>query len=299
MPETADTRISKIVEIAQELRNGKRFEITRLTRLKSLCEDKNAAEQFAIYMARLTKKGIETATRPDHLDSLEWEQHKELVTETISRMESYLESPTPEKASILRKLLPQLELVQGQRDGPYGVLIRIINNRYVLLTEDALRCLLYPDMTSNLGYELAKHYAERYNPSYGTGLIPESAPLVEDIANFWCGYYFDQTLEQWKNQKGELKIRNDIKPKKKRVAKRIVVETLSTFSFERFYPNITRWVNGYGWIEIGQNDCSSSFIRVLDEGGLVWEGEDSYETMNDAMKALESGIAEWMKENES
>jgi hypothetical protein len=299
MPETADTRISKIVEIAQELRNGKRFEITRLTRLKSLCEDKNAAEQFAIYMARLTKKGIETATRPDHLDSLEWEQHKELVTETISRMESYLESPTPEKASILRKLLPQLELVQGQRDGPYGVLIRIINNRYVLLTEDALRCLLYPDMTSNLGYELAKHYAERYNPSYGTGLIPESAPLVEDIANFWCGYYFDQTLEQWKNQKGELKIRNDIKPKKKRVAKRIVVETLSTFSFERFYPNITRWVNGYGWIEIGQNDYSSSFIRVLDEGGLVWEGEDSYETMNDAMKALESGIAEWMKENES
>jgi hypothetical protein len=299
MPETADTRISKIVEIAQELRNGKRFEITRLTRLKSLCEDKNAAEQFAIYMARLTKKGIETATRPNHLDSLEWEQHKELVTETISRMESYLESPTPEKASILRKLLPQLELVQGQRDGPYGVLIRIINNRYVLLTEDALRCLLYPDMTSNLGYELAKHYAERYNPSYGTGLIPESAPLVEDIANFWCGYYFDQTLEQWKNQKGELKIRNDIKPKKKRVAKRIVVETLSTFSFERFYPNITRWVNGYGWIEIGQNDYSSSFIRVLDEGGLVWEGEDSYETMNDAMKALESGIAEWMKENES
>jgi hypothetical protein len=299
MPETADTRISKIVEIAQELRNGKRFEITRLTRLKSLCEDKNAAEQFAIYMARLTKKGIETATRPDHLDSLEWEQHKELVTETISRMESYLESPTPEKASILRKLLPQLELVQGQRDGPYGVLIRIINNRYVLLTEDALRCLLYPDMTSNLGYELAKHYAERYNPSYGTGLIPESAPLVEDIANFWCGYYFGQTLEQWKNQKGELKIKNSIKPKKKRVAKRIVVETLSTFSLERFYPNITRWVKEHGWIEIGQNDCSSSFIRVLDEGGLVWEGEDSYETMNDAMKALESGIAEWMKENES
>ena len=63
MPETAVARIRKIVEIAQELRNGKRFEITRLTRIKALCEDPNAAAQFAIYMARLTKKGMETAIR--------------------------------------------------------------------------------------------------------------------------------------------------------------------------------------------------------------------------------------------
>jgi hypothetical protein len=159
--------------------------------------------------------------------------------------------------------------------------------------------LLYPDMTSRLGYELAKHYAERYNPSYGTGLIPESAPLLEDIANFWCGYYFGQTLEQWKDHKGEIKIKNEIKPKKKRVAKRIVVETLSTFSLEKFYPNTTRWIKEYGWIEIGRNDYSNSFIRVLDKGGLVWEGDGSYETMNDAMKALESGITKWLKENES
>lgn len=298
MPETAGARISKIVEIAQELRNGKTFEITRLTRIKALCEDSNAAAQFAIYMARLTKKEMETAIRPSLLDSVEWEQHKELVSETVSQMESYLESPTPEKASLLRDLLPQLERVQGQRDGPYGILLRIINNKYVLLTEDALRCLLYPDMTSKLGYELARDYAERYDSRYGTGLIPESAPLVEDIANFWCGYYFGQTLEQWKDHKGELKIKDNIKPKKKRVAKRIVVETLSTFSLEKFYPNTTRWVKEYGWIEIGHNDNSSSFIRVLDEGGLVWEGDDSYKTMNDAMNALESGIAEWIKENE-
>jgi len=75
------------------------------------------------------------------------------------------------------------------------------------------------------------------------------------------------------------------------------VETLSTFSLEKFYPNISRWVKEYGWIEIGHNDDSSSFLRVLDEGGLVWEGDESYENMNDAMNALESAIAEWMKEN--
>ena len=120
-------------------------------------------------------------------------------------------------------------------------------------------------MTSYLGYELAKHYAERYNPSYGTGLIPESAPLVEDIANFWCGYHFGVTLEQYKEHRGEIKVRNEIKPKKKRVARRIVVETLSTFSLEKFYPNISRWVKEYGWIEIGHNDYSGRSIERLDE----------------------------------
>ena len=49
------SRIRKLVEIAQELREGKRrFEITRLTRLKALCEDSQETAQFAIYIARLT-----------------------------------------------------------------------------------------------------------------------------------------------------------------------------------------------------------------------------------------------------
>ena len=32
---------------------------------------------------------------------------------------------------------------------------------------------------------------------YGTGLIPESAPLVEDIADFWCQYHLGKPLREW------------------------------------------------------------------------------------------------------
>ena len=32
---------------------------------------------------------------------------------------------------------------------------------------------------------------------YGTGLIPESAPLVEDIADFWCQYHLGKPLQEW------------------------------------------------------------------------------------------------------
>jgi hypothetical protein len=43
----------------------------------------------------------------------------------------------------------------------------------------------YPWASSDLGYRIARKYAERYSSQYGTGLIPESAPFVEDIAEFW------------------------------------------------------------------------------------------------------------------
>jgi hypothetical protein len=35
------------------------------------------------------------------------------------------------------------------------------------------------------------------------------------------------------------------------------------------YPTIARWVMEYGWIEIGQDEMSQSFIRGLDAGGMV------------------------------
>lgn len=51
--------------------------------------------------------------------------------------------------------------------------------------ETSLECVLDPGASSELGYRLARQYAERYNPRYGTGLLPESSPMVEDIAEFW------------------------------------------------------------------------------------------------------------------
>jgi hypothetical protein len=62
------------------------------------------------------------------------------------------------------------------------------------------------------------------------------------------------------------------------------------------YPTIARWVMEYGWIEIGQDDMSRSFVRVLDEGGLVWEGQDDYATLDDALQDLEAGLVAWMQE---
>jgi hypothetical protein len=42
-------------------------------------------------------------------------------------------------------------------------------------------------------------------------------------------------------------------------------------AFEKTYPNITTWIQD-GWIEIGRDGQNTSLVRVMDEGGLVWEG---------------------------
>ncbi|HBY94058.1 MAG: hypothetical protein M5U01_12220 [Ardenticatenaceae bacterium] len=68
-------------------------------------------------------------------------------------------------------------------------------------------------------------------------------------------------------------------------------------SFEASFPNIASFVNTHGYVEIGYDDDSplTSFIRALDPGGMVWEGKDSYETMEEAFQDLEQGLNEWAR----
>lgn len=71
-----------------------------------------------------------------------------------------------------------------------------------------------------------------------------------------------------------------------------------TYSFEKTYPNITYWVEALGWIELGQDEYSTSLIRVLNEGGLVWESDDHYRSLDQSLQALEAALAECIKEFE-
>jgi hypothetical protein len=67
-------------------------------------------------------------------------------------------------------------------------------------------------------------------------------------------------------------------------------------TFERQYPNITRFVYEQGWIEIGDNGDISAFVRAYDEGGTIYEGKSSYKTLDKAFQDLDKKIAEYYKE---
>ena len=71
--------------------------------------------------------------------------------------------------------------------------------------------------------------------------------------------------------------------------------SLPAQSFESHYPNIDRWINDHdGYIEIGSSYDSpyTSFIRGIDQGGMVVHGKDSYDTFEAAFQDLDIALAE-------
>jgi hypothetical protein len=63
--------------------------------------------------------------------------------------------------------------------------------------------------------------------------------------------------------------------------------------FEGTYPNICRFVKENGCIEIGQSYMTSAFVKAYDEGGTVYEGQDSYPSLDAALRDLDAGIKEY------
>jgi hypothetical protein len=66
-------------------------------------------------------------------------------------------------------------------------------------------------------------------------------------------------------------------------------------TFEETFPTVTKWIKYYGWIEFGQTDCSRSMVRVLDEGGLIWESTKSYKSVDELLCDLEKRLGKEVK----
>lgn len=70
-------------------------------------------------------------------------------------------------------------------------------------------------------------------------------------------------------------------------------------SLEDSYPHISRWVYEHeGIIEIGyyEDSPSNSFVRAIDSGGMLWEGQDSYADLDEALADLDAGVKTTLKE---
>jgi|GEM_PF-563943 len=303
IPKDVEKKVRRFVEAAEALKSGKAtyFSITKLTSIKSLCNDPQTAAHFVLCLAEHTMQKAELKPSPSHLAAEDWEKCKELISEAVRAMRLHLEQPTEEALSILWKLLHKVQAVQTfSGEQVWGRAIRTINSSDVLIVEDALLCVLHPHAASELAYRTAKDYTEKYNPSYGTGLIPESVPMLEDIINFWTRLVerieSDHSLAEVSASTPKARKRRASTRKVRKVETTRTLKVKTTGSFEDRYPNVTDLVQN-GWIEIGYSEGSRSFIRVFDEGGMVWEGKNTYSNLDEAFEDAEKGILAWLEEN--
>ena len=123
------TKIGKLAQIAQGIRQGENYSITRLTTIKSLCKDPETAAQFILHVAQLTRKKMRCKACPDHLDKDEWRAFKKRVIEAVLQMEDYLEEPSDEKISSLRESYSTAKEFQNEHKYIRGGPVRIIKNR--------------------------------------------------------------------------------------------------------------------------------------------------------------------------
>jgi hypothetical protein len=175
----------RLAEIAQALRKGQRFPITRLTILKALCRAPRDAALFALHLAAAAHREIERGQRPGHITADAWKHHQALAAEAMAAMREPAARPSARSTSRLRDILSRVEEAQSAHVNiPFGV-ARQITDRPLLIIEYALRTRVSPEEAPDLGYRIGRAFAEQYDPQHGTGLIPTSAPFVETIAEFW------------------------------------------------------------------------------------------------------------------
>ena len=192
-------KIKKWLKAAAELSNKETIfalPITRLTSIKSLCTDEAAAQQFALYLSLRVQQEMNRAVSPSELTPEEWSTHNNLMIDAIALQKSYLATPTDEGKQSIWRLLKQIDSLQGDDyRNVHWTTVHFVRSGYLLKLEYTLRCFVERDFPYWV-YKLAREYVERYQPSYGSGLIPDSVPMLLEIAEFWCRYYFDCSLSE-------------------------------------------------------------------------------------------------------
>lgn len=71
--------------------------------------------------------------------------------------------------------------------------------------------------------------------------------------------------------------------------------TAAQSKVEMLFPAIAKWVNGFGHIEIGDQEGFGFIVRAIDYGGVIFE-DDKPSTLAEAMAALEKGLTEYFEQ---
>jgi hypothetical protein len=191
VPRDVVLKLRKLAQVAADLRHGQWFPVTRLTSLKQLCREPEAVIGFVTYLARKTLAHVEKGKgRAERLAAETARTHRRLMADALAAMQDWLQAETEECRRRLRDLLWEMRSQQNEHERIKWGSVRIIHDADLLLFEYAVESLLAsPQAAAIWAYQTARHYAERYDSRHPSGLVPASAPLVQDIVDFWADYF--------------------------------------------------------------------------------------------------------------
>ena len=293
----AKIKILKLTQTLFELESGENYNIIRLTSLKAFCEDESACAQFGCYLLGETVEALDKQRADSYQADEEWEFYQALTENAATQAKDYLESPTKMGREDLLALHQELSDSQkAHKPGASGK-VRVIHSRQALLAETALACILFSHQADYWGYRMARLYVERYDSSYGTGLIPSSAPYLRDVIEFWCRHLFSLSLRELveeerarvEQKSKKLQAKHDPKPGRGELCKvdfrpklEVLDRTVAIVSAEQPY---------YDWVEkIGANQQAQLLRSRKDATAyLIPKGENRLEEFYRTIFELELG----------
>jgi hypothetical protein len=67
-------------------------------------------------------------------------------------------------------------------------------------------------------------------------------------------------------------------------------------SISETHPCVARWLETHGTIELGWCSQTKSFVRIFDEGGLIWKSGRSCRSLDVALRDCETAIGRWLRD---
>jgi hypothetical protein len=173
---TLPKQVQKLEEIVEAIRSKEIVQVTRLTVVKKLCENHEAASAFAMFLAQKALGRLREKQKN--------ERYVELTDRTIKEMRSFLNHSTEGFKKQFRSLLVEIEAEQNEYVSIKWSAVRNIKSWDLLIVENTLRSILNRDEAPRWLYQAARDYV-------GSTMEFEkkSIPPLEEIAGFWREYF--------------------------------------------------------------------------------------------------------------
>src|SRR5512142_234218 len=177
-------KVERLDKIAEELRQGGHFSITRLTTLEGLCEDPKAAGGFALFLSRKIQERMREKETP--------RRYRELVNRAVWEIKPYLDDPTEERKERLFSLFHEIEAEQNEYQHISWGMVRIVKSMDLIVVEHCLRAVLRSYEASFWLYQAARDYTGHTDVLERLGLHVSNQRIVAELARLGIEVHEDQ-----------------------------------------------------------------------------------------------------------
>ena len=176
-------QIQKLDKIIEAIRLNENVEVTRLTVVKKLCENPEAAGAFAMFLARKSQERLREKQGN--------QRYRQLVNRAIREMKPYLDDPTEERKWQLLSRLKELVDEQNEHEWIKWGAVRKIKSWDLLTVERTLRAVLRRDEAPYWLYQAARDHV-----GSSTYLTKESIPRDRGDRPILATVFQDQSIRR-------------------------------------------------------------------------------------------------------